>query len=101
MGTPVQRLPSIFATAATVVLSLSLETGCRPPTPTPIAADSLPLDLVTMDMPVPQHVRRLAVWYPRAGEPELASGYPTLKESTVQLTRQRSLIKILDRRNVD
>jgi hypothetical protein len=101
MGIPVQRLPSVLATAAAAVLSLSLETGCRPPTPTPIAADSLPLDLMTTDMPVPQHVRRLAVWYPRAGEQELAYGYTRLEEATFQLKRQRSWIKIVDRRNVD
>lgn len=101
MGIPVQRLPSVLATAAAAVLSLSLETGCRPPTPTPIATDSLPLDLMTTDMPVPQHVRRLAVWYPRAGEQELAYGYTRLEEATFQLKRQRSWIKIVDRRNVD
>jgi hypothetical protein len=101
MGIPVQRLPSVLATAAAAVLILSLETGCRPPTPTPIAADSLPLDLMTTDMPVPQHVRRLAVWYPRAGEQELAYGYTRLEEATFQLKRQRSWIKIVDRRNVD
>jgi hypothetical protein len=56
---------------------------------------------VTMDMPVPQHVRRLAVWYPRAGEQELAYGYTRLEEATFQLKRQRSWIKIVDRRNVD
>src|SRR5690349_24990062 len=101
MGTSVQRLPSLFATAAAAMLSLSLETGCRPPTPTPVAAGPLPLELMTMDMPVPQHVRRLAVWYPRAGEQELAYGYTRLEEATFQLKRQRSWIKIVDRRNVD
>ena len=101
MGTPVQRLPSVFATAAAAVLSLSLETGCRPPTPTPVAADPFPFELMTTDMPVPQHVRRLAVWYPRAGEQELAYGYTRLEEATFQLKRQRSWIKIVDRRNVD
>jgi len=101
MGTSVQRLPSVFATAAAAVLSLSVETGCRPPTPTPVAADPLPLELMTTDMPVPQHVRRLAVWYPRAGEQELAYGYTRLEEATFQLKRQRSWLKIVDRRNVD
>jgi hypothetical protein len=101
MGSLLQRRPAVFVTAAVAMLSLSLETGCRPPTPTPVAADPLPLELLTTDMPVPQHVRRLAVWYPRAGEQELAYGYTRLEEATFQLKRQRSWIKIVDRRNVD
>jgi hypothetical protein len=82
------------------LLSLSLETGCRPPTPTPIAVDPVSLALTT-EISVPQHVRRLAVWYPRAGEQELAYGYSRLEEAAFQLKRQRSWMKIVDRRNLD
>ena len=99
MGMVVQHLPSV--TAAVIGLCLSLETGCRPPTPTPIAVDPVLLELTTSDVAVPQHVRRLAVWYPRAGEQELAYGYSRLEEATFQLKRQRSWIKIVDRRNLE
>jgi hypothetical protein len=77
----------------------SIETGCRPPTP--VAADLSAFEPITTDAPVPQRVRRLAVWYPRAAEQDLAYGYSRLEEATFQLKRQRSWIKIVDRRNLD
>lgn len=101
MADPLQRLPSAFFTVAAVMLMVSLQTGCRPPTPTPVAVDPASLELMTTDLPVPQHVRRLAVWYPKAGEQDLAYGYSRLEEATFQLKRQRSWIKIVDRRNLD
>src|SRR5262245_49661267 len=87
-----------FLTVAAAMLSLSLETACHPPTP--IAVDPF-VDLTTMEIAVPQHVRRLAVWYPRAGEQELAYGYSRLEEATFRLKQQRSWIKIVDRRNLE
>lgn len=90
---------SLWLTAG-VILCVSMATACRPPTPTPVAADESSLELSTADAPVPQHVRRLAVWYPRTGEQDVAYAYSRLEEATFQLKRQRSWIKIVDRRNV-
>jgi hypothetical protein len=101
MADPLQRSPSACFTVAAVMLTVSLQTGCRPTTPTPVAVDPASLELMTTDLPVPQHVRRLAVWYPKAGEQDLAYGYSRLEEATFQLKRQRSWIKIVDRRNLD
>ncbi len=83
-----------------VILSLSLGTGCRPPTPTPVAIEERPLEVWSADLPVPQNVRRLAIWYPRTGEQDVAYAYSRLEEATFQLKRQRAWIKIVDRRNV-
>jgi hypothetical protein len=77
---------------------LSLESGCRPPTP--IAVDPAALEFMTIDVPVPQHVRRLAVWYPKTVEQDVAYGYTRLEEATFQLKRQRGWIKIVDRLNL-
>jgi hypothetical protein len=52
-------------------------------------------------MPVPQHIRRLAVWYPRTGEQDVAYAYTRLEEAAFQLKRQRSWMKIVDRRNLE
>src|SRR5690242_5969250 len=87
--------------SAGMIFSLLLGTACRPPTPTPVAADERFLEVSTVDMAVPQHVRRLAVWYPRTGEQDVAYAYSRLEEATFQLKRQRSWIKIVDRRNVE
>lgn len=54
-----------------------------------------------MGFPVPQHVRRLAVWYPITSERDVAYGYSRLEQATFQLKRQRSWIKIVERRNIE
>src|ERR1044071_2614519 len=89
----------LSVTSAAMLIGLLLETGCRPPTPTPVALDLAPL--ATTDVSVPQHVRRLAIWYPRTGEQEVAYAYTRLEEATFQLKRQRSWIKVVDRRNLE
>ena len=101
-------MPRLFHAFGTAFISmtaafagLALETGCRPPTPTPVALDQNPLSLLSTDVTVPYQVRRLAVWYPRAGEQEVAYGYTRLEEATFQLKQQRSWIKIVDRRNLE
>ena len=100
MPTLVSGACTLF-TAAGLTITLTIAPGCRPPTPTPIAADPTSLGLLDPDLPVPQHVRRLAVWYPRTGEQDVAYAYSRLEEATFQLKRQRSWIKIVDRRNVE
>lgn len=89
--------------AVVLVIGLSLQAGCRPPTPTPVAVDpsSVELERSPTDIAVPRHVRRLAVWYPRTGEQDVAYAYSRLEEATFQLKRQRSWIKIVDRHNLD
>jgi hypothetical protein len=101
MPRPLHGVGTAFLSVTAAVIGLALQTGCRPPTPTPVAADSTAVGLLTTDVAVPQHVRRLAVWYPRTGEQEVAYGYTRLEEATFQLKRQRSGIKILDRRNLE
>ena len=87
--------------AAVLVAGLLLQTGCRPPTPVAVDPSSVELERSLTDMAVPQHVRRLAVWYPRTGEQDVAYAYSRLEEATFQLKRQRSWIKIVDRHNLD
>jgi hypothetical protein len=99
MDARVRNAPSVLV-AAGLMLSLSLQTGCRPPTPTPVALTPDALEIVETDLPVPQHIRRLAIWYPRTGEQDVAYGYSRLEEAAFQLKRQRSWIKIVDRRNI-
>ncbi|MDF0673552.1 MAG: hypothetical protein P0120_04290 [Nitrospira sp.] len=50
---------------------------------------------------VPQDIRRLAVWYPRTSEQEMTYGYSRLEQATFQLKKQRSWIKIVERRDID
>ena len=88
----------VFATTAALV-SLSMQAGCRP---TPIAAaDQTSVNLAVPSVPVPQHVRRLAVWYPTTFDQEVAYGYSRLEQAAFQLKRQRSWIKIVERRNIE
>jgi hypothetical protein len=68
---------------------------------TPVAVDYAPAQLSIMNPPVPQYVRRLAVWYPSTFERDEAYGYSRLEQATFQLKNQRSWIKILERRRMD
>jgi hypothetical protein len=51
--------------------------------------------------PVPQQVRRLAVWYPRTWDQDVAYGYSRLEQAAFQLKTQRAWIKIVERRNIE
>lgn len=96
-GPRIKRPAVIAATAAMV--SLWAHTACRP---TPyLAVDQAPANLEMIGFPVPQHVRRLAVWYPSTSERDVAYGYSRLEEAAFQLKRHRSWIKIVERRNLE
>ena len=88
---------AFFATTAAVV-SLFMQTSCRP-TPR-VSVDQSPINLTSAQLSVPQHVRRLAVWYPNTSEQDVAYGYSRLEQAAFQLKRQRSWIKIVERRNL-
>ena len=92
-----ERLAFLAATAAMV--SLFMQSACRP---TPhVAVDQASVNLMSAELSVPQHVRRLAVWYPYTSEQNVAFGYSRLEQAAFQLKRQRSWIKILERRNIE
>ena len=92
-----KRLACLAATAA--MFNLWMQTACRP-TP-PLAVDQTSANLVVIGLPVPEHVRRLAVWYPSTSERDEAYGYSRLEQAAFELKKQRSWIKILDRRNME
>ena len=50
---------------------------------------------------MPQHVRRLAVWYPHTWEQDVVYGYSRLEQAAFDLKKQRSWIKIVERRNIE
>lgn len=49
---------------------------------------------------IPAHVTRLAVWYPRTSERDVAYGYMQLEQAAFRLKRQRPWITIVERRNL-
>src|ERR671913_567879 len=63
-----------------------LPTACRP---VPVA-DHSHTTMLLDDVAVPQHVRRLAVWYPRTWEQELSYGYSRLEQAAFQLKKRRA-----------
>jgi hypothetical protein len=87
-----------FLAPFVAMVSLCMQTSCRP---TPhVAVDQAPLNLTSANLSVPHHVRRLAVWYPSTSEQDVAYGYSRLEQAAFQLKRQRSWIKIVERRNL-
>lgn len=92
-----KKWASFAATAA--LIGLCSQTGCRS-TP-PVVTNQAAIETVMMSERVPQNVRRLAVWYPRTFEQEVTYGYSRLEQATFQLKKQRSWIKIVERRDLD
>ena len=94
---PRKRLAFLAATVA--MFGLWMLTACRATPPAPV--DQPQIDSAVSSFPVPQHVRRLAVWYPRTWEQDVAYGYSRLEQAAFELKRQRSWVKIVERRNID
>lgn len=88
----------VFGTSALVV-GVWIQTACRPMPPVPV--DQIAENSAMSGYTVPQHVRRLAVWYPRTSEQNMAYGYSRLEQAAFQLKKQRSWIKIVERRNIE
>jgi hypothetical protein len=89
----------VILAATAAMVSFSIQTACRPAPH--VAVDQAPANLEMIGFPVPQHVRRLAVWYPITSERDAVYGYSRLEQAAFQLKKQRSWIKILDRRNME
>ncbi len=87
---------SFAATAA--LIGLWSQPGCRS-TP-PVVTNQAVIDTAMMSERVPQNVRRLAVWYPRTFEQDMTYGYSRLEQATFQLKKQRSWMKIVERRDI-
>lgn len=84
---------------AVAMFSLWMLTACGPTTH--VAVDQAQIVSAMSSVPVPQHVRRLAVWYPRTWEQEVVYGYSRLEQAAFELKKQRAWIKIVERRNIE
>jgi hypothetical protein len=91
-----KRLAIISAAA---IVTLCIQTACRS-SPHPALYQTIEHSAV-VGPPVPNDVRRLAVWYPVTSEGYVAYGYSRLEQAVFQLKKQRSWIKVVERRNVD
>jgi len=84
---------------AGAILAFGAATGCRS---APTLADEPPVAHSSlMNVSVPPEVRRLAVWYPRTIERDVAYAYAKLEQATVHLKKQRSWIQIVERRSME
>ena len=84
---------------AVAMFSLWMVTACGPTTH--VAVDQAQIVSAMSGVPVPQHVRRIAVWYPRTWEQEVVYGYSRLEQAAFELKKQRAWIKIVERRNIE
>ncbi len=88
-----KHIPTV-ATAVTILFA-SLLTACQE-IPNKTARDASGHSLLPLAR-VPSHVMRVAVWYPRTGEREVAYGYMRLEQALFQLKQQRPWIRIVER----
>jgi len=84
---------------AVALFSLWMLTACG--STTYVAVDQVQLDSATSGLLVPQHVRRLVVWYPHTSEQDVVYGYSRLEQAAFDLKKQRPWIKIVERRNLE
>jgi len=94
-----RRTRLAFLAVAVAMFSLWMLTACRPTTH--VAGDQAQIDSAMSGLPVPQHVRRLVVWYPRTWEQDVLYGYSRLEQAAFELKKQRSWIQIVERRNIE
>lgn len=89
----------VAAATAAAILFACLLTACRttPSANVQETSDQLVLELVR----VPSYVTRVAVWYPRTVERDVAYGYMKLEQATFQIKQHRPWIRIVDRRNLE
>jgi hypothetical protein len=80
------------------MFSLLMLTACWPTTH---LVDQVQIVSAMSSVPVPQHVRRIAVWYPRTWEQDVVYGYSRLEQAAFELKKQRSWIKIVERRDIE
>ena len=84
---------------APAIITMCLLTACRS---TPRANVHEALDHSAADLArVPSHVARIAVWYPRTGDRDVAYGYMKLEHATFHIKQQRPWIRIVERRALE
>ena len=83
---------------AVAMFSLSMLVACSPTTN---LVDQAQTVSAKGSVRVPQHVRRIAVWYPRTWEQDLLYGYSRLEQAAFELKKHRSWIKIVERRDIE
>ena len=83
------------------MFSLWMLTACG--STTHVAVDQAKIETVSAisSVPVPRHIRRLAVWYPPTWEQDVVYGYSRLEQAAFELKKQRAWIKIVERRNIE
>ncbi len=79
-----------------LVVNLFIQVACRAAPPTnDVKSRTLPTSSI------PLTVNRLAIWYPRTSEKELAYGYARLTQAVYQGKKHRPWLKILERRDIE
>jgi hypothetical protein len=80
-----------------VAVNLLVHIACQAASPVPDVSSTTPLNAVAS---LPLTVNRLAIWYPRTSEKEVAYGYARLAQAVFQGKKHRPWLKILERRDI-
>jgi hypothetical protein len=82
-----------------MVVTLLLHVACRANPPMEMAATSDPTSASLASIPIT--VNRLAIWYPRTFEKDVAYGYARLEQAIFQGKKHRPWLRILERRDLE
>jgi hypothetical protein len=80
-----------------VVGNLLVHVACQAVSPVTDVRSTTPLSAVAF---LPLTVNRLAIWYPRTSEKEVAYGYARLSQAVFEGKKHRPWLKILERRDI-
>lgn len=89
----------VTGATAVAILAACLLTACRS-TPTTNVQEASDHSMANLAR-VPSHVTRVAVWYPRTVERDVAYGYMKLEHATFQIKQHRPWIRIVERRAIE
>jgi hypothetical protein len=78
-----------------VAVNLFLHAACRAVPPANDVSST-----TSLSSSIPLTVNRLAIWYPRTSEKELAYGYARLSQAVFEGKKHRPWLKILERRHI-
>lgn len=84
----------------TWLLALAAIAGCQSP-PRSMPAMEHQIEAEIPIAPVPEDVRRVAVFYPRNGQQEWSYAYGKLEQAVFQLKQNRPGLRVLDRREAE
>jgi hypothetical protein len=84
-----------------LVVNILVHSACQTVPPATDVGSTPSLSAVAAVPSIPLTVNRLAIWYPRSSEKEVAYGYARLAQAVFEGKKHRPWLKVLERRDME